>query len=137
LLLDALKGAGPVLLTGWLLPLPTWPLGAVALAAVVGHCFPVWLRFRGGKGVATALGVFVVLEPLAALGSVVVFAAVYAALRIASVGSLVASMAFVPIAWWLGSPRSVVMLALVIVLLIVVQHRDNLKRLRRGREHRL
>ncbi|MEM1032626.1 MAG: glycerol-3-phosphate acyltransferase [Myxococcota bacterium] len=102
LVLDALKGAVPVGIAVWTAGAGlTSPLGVTAagLAAVVGHCFPVWLAFRGGKGVATSLGVFLVIDPVAAAASAVVFFATYALTRTASVGSLVAATLFPVILW--------------------------------------
>ena len=84
LLLDAAKGALPVLLARLFLPGFFWAHAAVALAAFLGHVFPVWLGFKGGKGVATALGVLVVLVPYGALAGFVVYALLFAAFRVGS-----------------------------------------------------
>src|SRR5438067_970204 len=89
LLLDALKGFLPVLLAGRTLAEP-WAAAACGVAAVIGHCFPVWLRFRGGKGVATGLGVALALSPLAAACGAAVWVLLYKLLRISSVVSLAA-----------------------------------------------
>jgi acyl phosphate:glycerol-3-phosphate acyltransferase len=137
LLLDAAKGALVVGLSLWLASrghAPSYAVAASGLAAVAGHCFPVWLRFRGGKGVATALGVFVVIDPLAAGASVALFALVYALTRVASVGSLVAALAFPFVLLLRGRPWLEVALAAAIFLIILVRHRENLTRLRRGKE---
>ncbi len=133
LLLDAAKGALPVAAALWLAP-GAWVAPACALAAVVGHCFPPWLRFHGGKGVATALGVFAVLDPPALGVALLVFALVYAACRIVSAGSLAAALAFPLAAWWLGAGRYELAAAVAVTLLIIARHRDNLARLRRGAE---
>jgi glycerol-3-phosphate acyltransferase PlsY len=138
LLLDAAKGALPVAAALLLARAGiASPIGvaACALAAVAGHCFPVWLKFRGGKGVATALGVFLVLDPLAALLAVVVFAVVVALSRVAAVGSLVAALAFVITLQLRGRGPEEVALASVIFAIIVVRHVDNIRRLFRGKEH--
>ncbi len=138
LLADALKGGLPMLAAQWLAldaKVSPYLYAAAGLAAVVGHCFPVWLRFRGGKGVATAVGVFLVVDPLAAAISIVIFAGTYAAFRFAAVGSLVATIAFPGLLWWRGHPTSHVILALSIALLIIIKHRNNLTRLSRGEEH--
>ena len=133
LLLDALKGALGVG-AARLLQLAPWVVAAVALAAVVGHCFPPWLRFRGGKGVATALGAFLVMDPAATGIVVLVFAALYAVTRRVSLGSLVAALAF-PIALWaLDRPRELVWIAAATTLLIIVRHKDNIRRLLGGSE---
>lgn len=133
LALDAAKGAVPVLLSRALDPWPHLAHG-VALAAVVGHCFPVWLRFRGGKGVATALGVFLVLDPLSTAASGGVFVLVYATSRMASLASLSAAVAFPIVLWLREQPLAHVVLALAVAAVIVVQHRENLRRLARGEE---
>lgn len=137
LLLDVAKGALPVALALWLAArgeVPAFAVAATGLAAVAGHCFPVWLRFRGGKGVATSLGVFVVIDPVASAVSVLVFAIVYAIARAASVGSLVAALAFPFLLLARGRPTIDVLLAGAMFLVILVRHRDNLARLRRGAE---
>lgn len=140
LLFDALKGALPVALatywvgSGRVLPVA---VAATALAAVVGHCFPVWLAFRGGKGVATALGVFLVVDPIAAAGSMGIFFVSYALTRTSSVGSLVAACVFPGILYFRGRPLEDVGLAGVIAVIIFIRHRDNLRRLRHGEEHQV
>jgi len=137
LLLDAAKAIVPILLARALLTGPgaeLWSV-AVAIAAFVGHLFPVWLGFRGGKGVATALGIFVVLSPWGALAAVVGWAVAYAATRISSVGSLAGTAACVATTFathgW-RHPDS--WTAAVLGVLIVIRHRDNLRRLVRGEE---
>jgi acyl phosphate:glycerol-3-phosphate acyltransferase len=137
LLFDVAKGALPVGLALWLVERGDAPASAAAatgLAAVAGHCFPVWLRFRGGKGVATSLGVFVVIDPIASAISVALFAVTYAASRAASVGSLVAALAFPFLLFARGRPAIDVALAGAMFLIILLRHRDNLARLRRGKE---
>ena len=116
------------------------PLLAEALcgtASVLGHCFPLYLRFKGGKGVATSLGVFLVIDPLMALAGFGVFAAVYALLRVASLGSVAAAIAFPVFLWLSDRPDSLVHLSLGIAVLIVWKHRSNLARVLRGEEHKV
>jgi glycerol-3-phosphate acyltransferase PlsY len=140
LVLDAAKGALPVAGAWWLLAhgrVVDQAAVATGLAAVIGHCFPVWLGFRGGKGVATALGVFLVIDPLATLGCVAVFAAAYALWRVASLGSLLGAAAMPLALAWRGAPGWDLGLTAAIVAIIVVRHRDNLGRLRKGDEHPL
>jgi glycerol-3-phosphate acyltransferase PlsY len=132
LLLDAAKGAAAVLVARALAG-ESEELVA-ALGAIHGNLLPVLLRFSGGKGVATALGVFLLVDPLACGASVLLFALVYAVFRIASLGSLLAALAFPFALWWRGHPPSYVWLAVALALLIVVRHRDNIRRLRAGRE---
>ncbi len=143
LVLDAAKGAIPVFLTvGVLLPegaadIDFWA-AAAGVAAFAGHVFPVWLRFRGGKGVATALGVFLVLSPWGALAAVVAFAAVVAATRYVSLGSLAG--AAVCAAWTFaahGARSPISWAGVVLAATIAVRHRSNLRRLARGEENRL
>lgn len=139
LVLDAGKAIAPILLARRLLSGPhadAWVVG-VGLAAFVGHCYPVWLRFKGGKGVATALGVFAVLSPWAALAGVITYGVAYAATRISSVGSLSGAAMTAAVAFVLGGPRSVVSWAGVVLAgLIVLRHRANIRRLLTGEEGR-
>ncbi len=141
LLLDAAKAIVPILVARALLAgAPSaegWTVG-VALAAFLGHLFPPWLGFRGGKGVATGLGVFAVLAPWAALAAVVGYALVYGATRISSLGSLTGTALCVLGAFVTHGPRSPVAWAgLVIGALIVLRHRENLGRLVRGEEKKM
>jgi glycerol-3-phosphate acyltransferase PlsY len=144
LLLDATKGALAVLLARWLAGAEfgiNWWVAAAAIIAVLGHCFPVWLGFRGGKGVATGVGVFLGLSPLAVAGAAVVFILVVGATRYVSLASIIAAAAF-PLCIWLLSvlaPRAtnfapVMTAALASAALIIFMHRANIGRLLRGTE---
>jgi glycerol-3-phosphate acyltransferase PlsY len=135
LVLDALKGFGPTFAASRLLPAEA--ACAVGLATIVGHVFPVWLRFRGGKGVATGLGVFLALAPLAAAIAVAGYAAVVAATRISSLGSLVGTTLLLGGMVATGRPPPVLVLGGVAWVLIVVKHRGNVRRLIRGEESRV
>jgi acyl phosphate:glycerol-3-phosphate acyltransferase len=106
-------------------------------AAVVGHIYPVWLRFHGGKGVAVAAGVFSMLSPLATGVAASLFLAVVWATRYVSLGSIAATLALPPIAWWAGAPPAVVGAAAGTGSLILFRHRANLRRLRLGTERRV
>ncbi len=111
---------------------------AAALAAVAGHVFPVWLGFQGGKGVATALGVFLALAPRVALAGVVVFAVVVALTRFVSLASIVAAAALPLFAVLLSPDRSPIYLGgvLLIALLVIAKHNANIRRLLAGTESR-
>lgn len=133
LLLDGGKGAAAVLIAEAIQP----GLGAMAgLAAFIGHCYPVWLRFNGGKGVATALGILLVLSWPIALIAALVWVIVVAASRISSLGGIIAALSAPGIAIARGE---IVVLPLVVALalLIVWKHRANIARLRRGEEPRV
>jgi glycerol-3-phosphate acyltransferase PlsY len=152
LFLDLLKGLLPV----WSLPLvflaaddPQHDQMAAHLAVacgtmtVVGHMFPCWLGFRGGKGVATALGVVLMLGPWSTLAAVATFATVFGVSRIVSLASMLAAVAFAGCQMWLLGPSpfsesswSVAAFSLAVPLLIIARHRTNVVRLWRGDEPR-
>lgn len=110
---------------------------AAGVAAIAGHVYPVWLRFRGGKGVATACGVFSVLAPVAMLAAVGAFVAGVWATRYISLGSVLGSLTLPPVAFATGSSPSTVLAAAGAAALIVFRHRTNLARVRLGTERRL
>jgi acyl phosphate:glycerol-3-phosphate acyltransferase len=134
LILDVLKGALPV----WLAGRYFGPDMAViaGLGAVLGHCFPVWLKFRGGKGVATSLGIVLVLTPLAALLAALLFVAVTALSRYVSLGSMLGAVAACGLAYLLGHVQAAE-LYLVLGLLIIGKHAGNIRRLFAGTESKL
>ena len=147
LALDAAKGAAAVLLARWLLTDDfgfNWWVAVVSLAVVAGHIFPVWLNFRGGKGVATGLGVFLSIAPLAVACAAAVFLAVVWATRYVSLGSILAVAAF-PLFVWLLSGYSntsanlaaIMAVALIGGAMIIFMHRANISRLLRGTENKL
>ena len=140
LLLDAGKGGISVAATALAMGAPhdgDWA-AAAGLSAFLGHVFPLWLGFRGGKGVATALGVFVVLSPWLALLSTVAFAATFGATRIASVGSMTAAAVMAAgCAMFHGIESPVTKVAAVIFLVILVRHQANIRRMLHGQESRL
>jgi len=134
--LDAGKGAAAALLAsrldsgGWTPPL-------AAAAAVLGHMYPVWLRFKGGKGVATGAGAFLPLAPLAAAGGIATFVATLAATRYVSVGSIAGAIALPIFALLTARPAPIVSSSAAIAALVVWKHRGNLARITRGTESRL
>lgn len=136
LLGDVLKGLIPVVIVQWLVQDQTWVAGT-GLAAFLGHCFPVYLRFKGGKGVATALGIFLPIAPLAVLCDIVVFAAGVGISRMVSVGSIVATAAIPILIWLMGYPLPYIVLGICVAVLIIYRHQENIKRLLGGRENRL
>ncbi|MDD5565075.1 MAG: glycerol-3-phosphate 1-O-acyltransferase PlsY [Thermoanaerobaculaceae bacterium] len=136
-LLDVGKGVAAVLLMRAVTPNPDW-VAAAGLAAVVGHCFPVWLGFSGGKGVATAAGVFFTLAWPPMLVVLAVWVAVLALVRFVSLASVLAAAAF-PVAFYvLVRPGVLVETCAVLTAAVVIwRHRANLGRLARGEEPRL
>ena len=134
--LDIMKGAAGVLVAARMTSMEN--AGAIAgLAAVVGPIYPVWLRFRGGKGVAPACGVFSVLAPLAVPAALLAFVATIWATRYISLGSVAASLVLPPMAWATGAPEAVVFAACALATLIIFRHRSNLVRVRVGTERRV
>ncbi|MGH9867549.1 MAG: glycerol-3-phosphate 1-O-acyltransferase PlsY [Candidatus Polarisedimenticolia bacterium] len=136
LLVDAAKGALAVLLARAVAPGGGWA-AAAAFLAVMGHCYPVFLRFRGGKGIATGCGAYAVLAPIPMLAALGVFVAVSALSRMVSLGSIAAGLALpAAIAWWSGEPALLIS-ATAAVLLAVSRHHENIRRILAGREHRI
>ena len=134
--LDGLKGTLAVLIAERVSAVPAAPVAA-GLASVLGHVYPVWLRFHGGKGVATAAGVFTLLAPAALTAAAAVFAIAVVASRVISVGSVSAAVTL-PIATALmDAPRLVVAGAVLAAAIIVYSHRANLARLVAGTERRV
>jgi len=139
LFLDALKGLAAVALTRFLFPGQELLAAVAALFAILGHMFPVWLKFTGGKGVATGLGSFTMLAPKAVLVMLGVFAAVVLASRYVSLASIVTVAMFPVIVWLLGSYfDSPLMLGLMATasVLIIAKHHENIRRLLAGTENR-
>jgi len=146
-LLDVGKGTFAVLLAsrltsvdgGWI-PLtgdPRW-IAAASVAAILGHCFPVWLKFRGGKGVATGVGVFIALAPLQVALALVIFAIIVAIWRYISLGSIIATAAFPLLVYFLRHPPLPIVLgAAGSALVIIAMHYANIQRLVKGTENKV
>jgi len=135
-LLDVLKAYLPVRLamSGWALgglPEPACGLAVVGAAATLGHVFPVYLRFRGGKGVACALGVFTALMPVVGLFAGLMYVQTLAMTRVSAIGSLTAVNALTLYLWLSGAPAPYCELALAMAALIWVRHRGNLREIAR------
>lgn len=146
LVLDALKGALAVILARYLLTEDfgiNWWVAAAVVLAIAGHCFPVWLGFRGGKGVATGVGAFLVLSPLAVACAGLLFIAIVWATRYVSLGSITAA-AMLPLSIWMlsgytGRPEPLAPLltsALTGAAIIIFMHRANIARLLGGTENK-
>ena len=132
---DCLKGLIPVLVAKWLGLPPVW-VAAIGLAAFLGHVYTIFLCFKGGKGVATALGVFLGTSPLSVLFAVAVFALVLYRWRYVSLAS-VAAAAFIPvIVWLIGCSPEMTAMSFVIAAVVIFRHRENIGRLRAGTENK-
>ena len=158
LLLDGFKGSLAVWLSLWVLaakwaPYSKGGLGGAhswlstdtppsiqafaALIAILGHMFPIWLRFKGGKGVATAAGAFLALSPAALLVAVIVFASVFAVSRYVSLGSILAAIVFPLAAYFIQKPQSPTLIAMTVsAVLVVLKHHENIRRLIAGTENK-
>lgn len=154
LLLDIAKGYAAIALARWLTMQPQWPfapganpsplysrdfwIALAGLIAVLAHMFPVWLRFHGGKGVATATGAFLALDPLSVLAGTIVFVIVIVAMRFVSLASMV-SAASIPVFFRFLSHESfwTIVISIVISILIIVKHHTNIARLTQGSERRM
>lgn len=139
LVFDALKGSAAVIIAT-LMQRDTnhalWWIGIAGIVAILGHIFPVWLGFRGGKGVATGVGVFVVLTPVAVLLSGVLFLTVVVFTRYVSLGSMIGALSVPALAWFLNYGTPLVFTTLFGAALIVFAHRQNIQRLLTGTENK-
>jgi glycerol-3-phosphate acyltransferase PlsY len=137
LLLDIAKGYLAVWIAGRLTDQSPWWMSAAALTVMAGHAFPVFLRFQGGKAVASFVGAFLCLTPLALAAVLVVFVATVAATRHISMGSIVGAVTF-PLGVWLilQPPLPVIAAAIIAAAFIIYRHSSNIQRLRMGQEHK-
>lgn len=142
LLLDTLKGALPVLaakhgIPGILPPIGDWALALTGIFAVLGHVFSPWLGFRGGKGVATTLGVLLILSPLTTASALAVFVLVLSVTRYVSLGSISAAAAVIPFVFIFEPGRLPVQIIICFVAaLVIVRHKSNIVKLLHGKESR-
>jgi glycerol-3-phosphate acyltransferase PlsY len=134
--LDMGKGIATVLVARQIEPGAAAPAVA-GIAAVLGHIYPVWLGFRGGKGVATTCGVFVILAPVATAIASVLFVLTVWWTRYVSLGSVVASAMLAPLAYFTGSPAIIVVGAVIVAAVVIERHRSNLGRMAAGIERRI
>jgi acyl phosphate:glycerol-3-phosphate acyltransferase len=132
---DVLKGVLPVLAAQWL-HFSDGQVGLIAAAAFTGHCFPVYLGFKGGKGVATALGIFLVISPLAALGAAAVFGLLVWKWRYISLGSICAAAAMPVLVFFINRSLPLVAATLFISAVVIYRHQQNISRLLAGSENR-
>ncbi len=136
LLLDAAKGCVAVVIARAVSG-DDWVIAAAAIAVLVGHIFPVWLGFRGGKGVATGVGIFLVLAPIPLLCAGVVFVAIVLLTRYVSLGSMTAAILIPVLVVVRSDSRPLLTAAVVGAALIVFAHRGNIQRLASGTESRI
>jgi glycerol-3-phosphate acyltransferase PlsY len=135
LLLDAAKGFLPTILARQTCLLPPEWIITVGLATIIGHTFSLFLKFKGGKGVATSLGVLIGLSPLTALFVLLVWLAVFAASRIISFASMAAALFLPLLLWYLADHRPVFLaFGVLLAVLVFMAHRKNIKRLLSGQE---
>jgi glycerol-3-phosphate acyltransferase PlsY len=132
---DCLKGLMPVLAVKYS-TLPVEYAAWVGLAAFCGHVFSVFLKFRGGKGVATALGVFLALSPIAVAIAVGVFIVLMLVWRYVSLGSISAAAVMPIAAWALGEGRATGVVTMIVAVIVILRHSENIKRLAAGTESR-
>jgi glycerol-3-phosphate acyltransferase PlsY len=134
--LDFLKGAAATFLAGRLLGGDAWP-SAAAILAVIGHMYPVWLGFRGGKGVATGAGAFLPVALIPTLAALAIFAVVSRATRYVSIGSICGAAGLGLVSFLMGRPPAVWAAAAAVAVLITWKHRGNLQRITAGTERRM
>ena len=133
---DILKGLLPIWACKNWFSLSPAQLGIAASVAILAHCYPVYLKFKGGKGVATALGILLVLSPVAVLGAVVVFITTVALTRFISLGSILAALSAPLFILLLDHAQPIFLSTIFIAALIIWRHRSNIKRLLDGSENR-
>lgn len=136
LLSDILKGALPVILAKYFFSGSVIIISLAAFAAFFGHIFPIFLGFKGGKGVATCLGVYLGIAPLQALIALSVFILIVGITRYVSLGSIAASFLIIILFWFSPYTKAYIPLAAAIFLLVLIRHAENVKRLLKGTENK-
>lgn len=134
---DALKGFIPVAVAAWVLHLGGWWLAAVAVAAIVGHCFSIYLRFTGGRGVSTSLGVILGLDWRVGLICFAVWIIIVAITRYISLGSMAGCALSVPVMWLFGREVFLIVACAAIALIVIWRHAPNIQRLLAGTERKI
>lgn len=130
---DCCKGLGAVAAADQVLAAPA-AVGAAGLMAFLGHLFSVFLKFKGGKGVATGLGVFLYLMPLAALSAIAVFAISTGLTKYVSMGSMTAAISIPLFGLLYKAPHAYIYLSLIVAMMVIIKHKDNIRRLLAGEE---
>ena len=136
-LLDVLKGYLPVALAGGVVHLTGWWLGAVAIGAIAGHCFSPYLRFTGGKGVSTSLGVIIGLDWRAGLICFGAWVVIVALTRFISLGSMIGSALAAPTLWLFHQGAPEIVAGGLLAALVIERHKSNIQRLLEGTERRI
>ena len=134
--LDFLKGVAPVA-AGLILGLPLWGVLLAAAATILGHSRSIFLGFTGGKSVATGAGTIVAMAPLAGLGALAVWGVVFLSSRIVSLASITAALALPVLTLLTRQPLEIVAFSAVAALYVIIRHRENIRRLREGKEPRM
>lgn len=139
LILDLSKGTVPVLLFRTIYPTEEsfFFAGIVGISAILGHCYSPWLKFKGGKGVATSLGVLLAYVPLAGVITILIWITSYKLSKISSLGALVAFALLPGIVFLLGYSREVLLFTVLITIIIYLRHRENIVRLIQGKEQKI
>ncbi|MBI5894226.1 MAG: glycerol-3-phosphate 1-O-acyltransferase PlsY [Deltaproteobacteria bacterium] len=137
LIIDILKGALPVIIARYFFGSSVIIISLTAFAAFFGHIFPIFLGFKGGKGVATCLGVYLGIAPLQALAALAVFVLIVGITRYVSLGSIVSPFLIIILFWFFPYTKAYIPLATAIFLLVLIRHTENVKRLLKGTENKI
>ncbi|MDD5223926.1 MAG: glycerol-3-phosphate 1-O-acyltransferase PlsY [bacterium] len=130
---DALKGVIPVLVAGWL-DLGIKTEAVAGLLAFLGHCFSVFLKFKGGKGVATGFGACLALAPVPALIAIALWGVIFLSTRLSSLAALVAALVLPWLVWFISKPPVLFYYTLPVIVILIFNHRENIQRLWKGKE---